>query len=229
MPFMPITARFVYIFNRDYVSMAYTKVMQEEIIGVGPHPEPWPTDTKFDRTLLKDGDKRNVLDKYHYWTVAAIKEDLDGSRIDLEIAIENLQRDYNMGTIVRGANAFNIKVVHIIGRKQWNKRGAMVTDLYMNIQYHDDVTNFMAAMEKSQREVIAMDIVKGAKNLSETKLPANAVLVFGAEGPGLSKEMLSKAKQVVMIEQFGSTRSVNVGVAAGITMYTWLQQHALTH
>jgi len=202
--------------------------MQEEIIGVGPHPEPWPTDAKFDRTLLKEGDKRNVLDKYHYWTVAAIKADLDDSRIGLEIAIENLQRDYNMGTIVRGANAFNIKVVHIIGRKQWNKRGAMVTDLYMNIQYHDDVTSFMAVMEKSKREVIAMDIVKGAKKLSETTLPKNAVLVFGAEGPGLSKEMLSKAKEVVMIEQFGSTRSVNVGVAAGITMYAWLHQHTLT-
>jgi tRNA G18 (ribose-2'-O)-methylase SpoU len=202
--------------------------MQEEIIGVGPHPEPWPSDAKYDKMLLKEGDKRNVLDKYHYWTVAAIKADLDENRIGLEIAIENLQRDYNMGTIVRVANAFNIKRVHIIGRKQWNKRGAMVTDLYMNIQYHDDVQAFAAAMNKDGREMIAMDIVKGAKNLSETQLPENAVLVFGAEGPGLSKQMLTAAKEVVMIEQFGSTRSVNVGVAAGITMYTWLQQHSLT-
>jgi len=202
--------------------------MQEEIIGVGPHPEPWPTDPKFDRMLLKDGDKRNVLDKYHYWTVAAIKEDLDTDRNDLEIAIENLQRDYNMGTIVRAANAFNIKKVHIIGRKQWNKRGAMVTDLYMHIQYHDDVKAFAEAMQKAGREMIAVDIVDGAKKLSEIKLPENAVLIFGAEGPGLSKEMLKTAKETVMIEQFGSTRSVNVGVAAGITMYAWLQQHSLT-
>jgi len=202
--------------------------MQEEIIGVGPHPEPWPTDPKFDRMLLKEGDKRNVLDKYHYWTVAAIKEDLDKDRLGLEIAIENLQRDYNMGTIVRVANAFNIQKVHIIGRKQWNKRGAMVTDLYMHIQYHDDVKAFAEAMEKQKREIIAIDIVEGAKNLSETKLPENAVLVFGAEGPGLSKEMLKTANEVIMIEQFGSTRSVNVGVAAGITMYAWLQQHSLT-
>ena len=208
--------------------MTYTYYMQEEIIGVGPHLEPWPTDPKYDRMLLKEGDNRNVLDKYHYWTVAAIKADLDQSRNDLEIAIENLQRDYNMGTIVRGANAFNIKKVHIIGRKQWNKRGAMVTDLYMNIQYHDDVTSFMAEMAKAKREVIAVDIVKGAKNLSETPLPINAVLVFGAEGPGLSRELLKVASQTVMIEQFGSTRSVNVGVAAGIAMYAWLQQHSLT-
>ena len=202
--------------------------MQEEIIGVGPHPEPWPTDPKYDRMLLKDGDKRNVLDKYHYWTVAAIKSDLDKDRIGLEIAIENLQRDYNMGTIVRVANAFNIQTVHIIGRKQWNKRGAMVTDLYMNIQYHDDVTSFAASMSKSGRKMIAVDIVDGATPLSITPLPSDAVLVFGAEGPGLSKSMLAAAKEVVMIEQFGSTRSVNVGVAAGITMYAWLQQHSLT-
>ena len=202
--------------------------MQEEIIGVGPHPEPWPTDEKYDRMLLKEGDKRNVLDKYHYWTVSAIKADLDDGRIGLEIAIENLQRDYNMGTIVRVANAFNIQKVHIIGRKQWNKRGAMVTDLYMHIQYHDDVKAFAEAMKQQKREMIAVDIVKGAKNLSETELPKDAVLVFGAEGPGLSKEMLTVASTTVMIEQFGSTRSVNVGVAAGITMYAWLQQHALT-
>jgi len=202
--------------------------MQEEIIGVGPHPEPWPQDERYDRMLLKEGDKRNVIDKYHYWTVAAIKADLDKDRINLEIAIENLERDYNMGTIVRCANAFNIKKVHIIGRKQWNKRGAMVTDLYMHIQYHDDIKAFADAMKKEQRQMIAVDIVKGAKKLSETKLPENAVLVFGAEGPGLSKEMLATAEEIVMIEQFGSTRSVNVGVAAGITMYAWLQQHSLT-
>ena len=202
--------------------------MQEEIIGVGPHPEPLPTDPKYDKLLLEHGDNRNVLDEYHYWTVAAIKEDLDKSRIPLEIAIENLQRDYNMGTIVRCANAFNVNKVHIIGRKQWNKRGAMVTDLYMNIQYHDDVASFTETMKKADKEIIAMDIVEGAVGLATTKLPENAVLVFGAEGPGLSKQMLAQASKTVMIEQQGSTRSVNVGVAAGVAMYMWLLQHTLT-
>ena len=202
--------------------------MSDNIIGVGPHPQPWPTDPRFDKMLLEHGDNRNVLDKYHYWTVAAIKEDLDKDRLELEIAIENLQRDYNMGTIVRAANAFNVSKVHIIGRKQWNKRGAMVTDLYMNIQYHDDVAAFQVAMKKSGKDIIAIDIVEGAKGLSKAQLPSNAVLVFGAEGPGLSKELLAVASQTIMIEQFGSTRSVNVGVAAGIAMYMWLLQHSLT-
>lgn len=202
--------------------------MQEKSIGVGPHPEPWPTGPQFDRMLLKNGDDRNVLDKYRYWTVSAIKADLDESRQELEIAIENLQRDYNMGTIVRCANAFNVNKVHIIGRKQWNKRGAMVTDLYMNIQYYDDVAAFDKAMKAAGRDIIAIDIVEGAKGLAQTALPKKSVLVFGAEGPGLSKELLKTAKEVVKIEQFGSTRSVNVGVAAGIAMYAWMQQHLLT-
>lgn len=204
--------------------------MKREIItqGVGPHPDPLPTGPEYDSELLADGDQRNVLDKYRYWKVDAIKEDLNKSRIDLEIAIENLERDYNMGTIVRSANAFNISKVHIIGRKQWNKRGAMVTDLYMNIEYHDDVQAFKNAMDEAQRQIIAIDIVEGAVGLSETELPDNAVLVFGAEGPGLSKELLSVAEKIVMIEQLGSTRSVNVGVAAGIAMYAWVSKHLLT-
>ncbi|MES2631307.1 MAG: TrmH family RNA methyltransferase [Patescibacteria group bacterium] len=202
--------------------------MQNTPIGVGPHPEPWPKGPQYDTLLLKNGDDRNVLDKYRYWKVSAIKDDLDSTRVPLEIAIENLTRDYNMGTIVRCANAFNIQRVHIIGRKQWNKRGAMVTDLYMNILYHDDVQAFKAMMDKEAREIIAVDIVEGAKPLAEVRLAEKSVLVFGAEGPGLSKELLSVATQTVMIEQFGSTRSINVGVAAGIAMYAWAQQHLLT-
>ncbi len=202
--------------------------MQNTPIGVGPHPEPWPTDARYDKNLLKNGDDRNVMDKYRYWKVDAIKEDLDASRIPLEIAIENLTRDYNMGTIVRCANAFNIKRVHIIGRKQWNKRGAMVTDHYMNILYHDDVKAFKEMMDKEKREVVAVDIVENAEPLSKVQFKQDTVLVFGAEGPGLSKELLNVAVKTVMIEQLGSTRSINVGVAAGIAMYHWVQQNYLT-
>lgn len=200
--------------------------MNETVIGVGPHPKPWPRNDRYDADLLKNGDHRNVLDKYRYWKVEAIKADLDKSRIPLEIAIENWERDFNMGTIIRTANAFNINKIHIIGRKQWNKRGAMVTDIYMNIEYHQSTSDFLDAVK--DKEVVAVDIVEGAKPLSKAKLPGHAVLVFGAEGPGLSDELQKVADQVVMIEQLGSTRSVNVGVAAGIAMYMWLQQHSLT-
>ena len=195
----------------------------DESIGVGPHPQPWPKDKKYDQQLLADGDSRNVLDIYRYWTVEAIKKDLDTHRLPLEIAIENLQRDFNIGTIVRSANAFNVSTVHIIGKRQWNRRGAMVTDAYMNIVFHPTVADFIKATVGKQ--LIAVDIVQGAVDIANTVLPENTVLIFGGEGPGLSDELLNRADKVVQINQTGSTRSINVGVAAGIAMYAWLLQH----
>lgn len=201
--------------------------MSKRIIGVPPHPTPWPTDTKYDRELLENGDKRNVLDKYRYWTIEAIKADLDKNRATLHVAVENWQHDLNIGTIVRAANAFNVETIHIIGRRHWNRRGAMVTDRYMNIVQHSTVEEFTESMKNDNREMIAIDIIPGAVELSKTKLSECAVLIFGGEGPGLSDEMLRAAGKTVMIEQFGSTRSVNVGVAAGIVMYVWMQQNVL--
>lgn len=194
-------------------------------VGVGPHEKPWPTDNRYDPLLLEQGDQRNVIDKYRYWKVEAIKADLDHSRVELEIAIENWQHDLNIGTIVRNANAFNIRAVHIIGKKQWNKRGAMVTDRYMHVLHHASVEAFAASVKG--KALVAIDNLPGAKDLATTRLPKQAVLVFGGEGPGLSEAMVKACQLMVRIEQFGSTRSVNVGVASGITMYTWLLQHKL--
>ncbi len=173
-------------------------------------------------------DTRNVIDAYRGESVEAIKDNLDTSRSELEIAVENLERDFNMGTIIRNANAFNVRKVHIIGRRQWNKRGAMKTDAYLHIAYHQTPDDFFEVMARTGREVVAVDIVDGAKELHETELPKNAVLVFGSEGPGLSEELLKRAAKIVKIEQFGSTRSINVGVASGIAMYAWMQQHRLS-
>lgn len=198
---------------------------EEHEIGIGAHAKPWPIGNQYDTDLLQNGDRRNVIDKYRYWSVTAIKADLDLNRNSLHIAIENWQHDMNIGTIVRNANAFNVAAVHIIGKHHWNKRGAMVTNLYMNVFYHKTVDEFVAAV--GERHIIAIDNQPGAKNLSDVQLPPNCVLVFGGEGPGLSVEMIEKSEQMVQIEQFGSTRSVNVGVASGIVVYEWMQTHVL--
>lgn len=167
-------------------------------------------------------DSRNVTDDLKGQSVEQIVERLDERGVELEIAIENLTRDYNMGTIVRSANAFGVRTVHVIGSRQWNKRGAMMTDKYLHVRYHESVAAFIES--SADKIIIAVDNVPGAKQLADTKMPKDSIMVFGAEGPGLSDEMLNAAKLLVEIEQLGSTRSINVGVAAGIAMYQWVHQ-----
>lgn len=199
--------------------------MTDEIIGVGPHPKPWPAGEQYDLDLLEHGDRRNVDDRYRYWKVGAILADLDTTRNSLHIAIENWQHDFNIGTIVRSGNAFNVAAVHIIGKRHWNKRGAMATEKYLHVFHHATIGDFLKVVRGYS--LVAIDNQPGAANLSETALPKKTVLVFGGEGPGISDEMAKASERMVQIEQFGSTRSVNVGVAAGIAMYTWLNQHVL--
>ena len=170
-------------------------------------------------------DTRNVVDRYKGWPQQQIIDDLDACGTALEIAIDNVSRDFNMGTIVRTANAFGVRHIHIVGRRQWNKRGAMMTDTYLHVHYYDTVDALVEAT--ARRLLIAIDNVAGSTPLGQTVLPPDGVLLFGAEGPGIRPELLQRADMVVAIEQFGSTRSLNVGVAAGIAMYAWLQQQKL--
>jgi tRNA G18 (ribose-2'-O)-methylase SpoU len=197
-----------------------------EPVGVGPWEGPLPTDDKYDHELLAEGDRRNVVDKYRYWRRDAVVADLDTRRHDFHVAIENLQHDHNIGTVVRTANAFLAKAVHIVGRRRWNRRGAMVTDRYQHIEHHADVTSLVAFAASAGLQLVAVDNTPGAHRLETVKLPRHCVLLFGQEGPGLSAEARAAASTVVSIAQFGSTRSINAGVAAGIVMHAWVRDHA---
>lgn len=177
--------------------------------------------------LTTQNDTRNVIDKYKGLTVAEIKDDLDRSRHDFHVAIENFQHDFNIGTIARNANAFNAAGIHIIGRRHWNRRGAMKTEAYMNIFHHETVAEFIGWAKRNNLKLIAIDNQKGSKKLNEVELEKGSILVFGNESDGLSKEMVEACKEMVAIEQFGSTRSVNVGVASGILMYEFVRQNYL--
>ena len=196
-------------------------------VGVGPHPEPWPDDPRLDPDLLRDGDRRNVLDRYRYWTRDAIVADLDNRRHDYHVAIENWQHDFNIGAIVRNANAFLASSVHIIGKRKWNRRGAMVTDRYQHVVHHPEVEAFASWAADAGIPIVGIDIVSGALPIEQAILPRRCVLLFGQEGPGLTAEALATTDVVFAISQFGSTRSINVGVASGIAMHTWVRQHAL--
>jgi tRNA G18 (ribose-2'-O)-methylase SpoU len=197
-----------------------------ESVGVGPWPGPWPDDERYDPDLLAAGDRRNVVDRYRYWTLEAIVADLDRRRHPFHVAIENFGHDLNIGTVVRTANAFLAAEVHIIGRRRWNRRGAMVTDRYQHLRHHPDATALRDHAAARGLVLVAVDNGPGAVALEAVDLPRHCVLLFGQEGPGLTDEARAAAGLSVSISQFGSTRSLNAGVAAGIAMHAWIRQHA---
>jgi tRNA G18 (ribose-2'-O)-methylase SpoU len=175
---------------------------------------------------LTAGDRRNVVDRYRYWRREAIVADLDTRRHPFHVAIENLRHDANIGTVVRTANAFTAAAVHIVGRRRWNRRGAMVTDRYQHVVHHPDVADLAGWARAEGLAIVAVDNGPGAAPLETAELPRRCVLLFGQEGPGLTPEAVAAADLVVSIAQFGSTRSINAGVAAGIAMHAWIREHA---
>ncbi|WP_431844563.1 TrmH family RNA methyltransferase [Microbacterium testaceum] len=197
--------------------------------GVGPWPggaDAWPDDPRYDRDLLENGDTRNVVDEYRYWSMDAIVADLDAKRHPFHVAIENWQHDLNIGSIVRSANAFLAAEVHIVGKRRWNRRGAMVTDRYQHVRHHEDVAAFAAWAREAGLPVIAVDNVEGSMPVDRADLPEACVLLFGQEGPGLSPEAIEAATAVVEITQYGSTRSINAASAAAVIMYEWCRRWA---
>jgi tRNA G18 (ribose-2'-O)-methylase SpoU len=195
-------------------------------VGVGPHPQPWPDDPRLDPELLRDGDRRNVLDRYRYWRVAAIVADLAPQRHPFHVAIEHWTRDPNIGSVVRSANAFAATAVHIVGRRRWNRRGAMMTELYQEVIHHDDLAGLVAFAEARALPIVGIDNPPGATSLLDAELPAACVLLFGQEGAGLSPPAQAVCRRVHAIPQYGSTRSINAAVAAGIAMAEWCRRHA---
>jgi tRNA G18 (ribose-2'-O)-methylase SpoU len=194
-------------------------------VGVGPHPPPWPDDPRLDPELLAAGDRRNVLDRYRYWRTEAIVADLDTRRHAFAVAIENWQHDRNIGTVVRTANAFLAREVVIVGRRRWNRRGAMVTDRYQHVTHVSDVAGLAALAAEHGYTVIGIDNLPGSVPLETFDLPRQALLLFGQESTGLTDAAREACAAVCSIAQFGSTRSINAGVAAGIAMHAWIRQH----
>jgi len=199
-----------------------------ETPGVGPWDGPTPDDPRYDPDLLRGGDTRNVVDAYRYWTREAIIADIDTRRHPLHVAIENFGSDANIGTVVRTANAFAVDTVHIVGRRRWNRRGAMVTDRYQRLRHHDTTAELLEFAAGAGLTVVAVDNVPGSQPLEHVTLPRECLLVFGQEGPGITPAASAGAALTVSIAQFGSTRSINAGVAAGIAMHAWIRTHADT-
>jgi tRNA G18 (ribose-2'-O)-methylase SpoU len=194
-------------------------------VGVGPYEGQWPDDERLDPELLAEGDRRNVVDGYRYWRHEAIVADLDARRHPYHVAIENWEHDLNIGTVVRNANAFLAEAVHIVGRRRWNRRGAMVTDRYQHVVYHPDVETLAAWAKEHEIVMLGVDNLPGSLPIDEYELPRRCLLLFGQEGPGLSAGARAAVRDVLHLKQFGSTRSINAGVASGVAMYEWVRRH----
>jgi len=192
-------------------------------VGVGPHPPPWPDDARLDPELLAAGDRRNVVDGFRYWSEEAIVAELDRTRLPVHVAVENWRHDLNIGTVVRNANAFNVAGVHIVGKRRWNRRGAMATDRYLSVTHHPSVDAFAAWAAEAGLPLVGIDNVAEARPLEAGPLPVPCVLVLGQEGPGLSTAMQEACGEIREITQHGSTRSLNAGVASGIALHWWAQ------
>ena len=221
--------------NGDENSAESNPSPEQTTWGVGPWQGEWPAGVgepgnPYDPELLTNGDTRNVLDKFRYWSMDAIVANLDSRRHRFHVAIENWQHDLNIGSIVRTANAFLAAEVHIIGNRRWNRRGAMVTDRYQHVRHHPTVEDFIAwaataGHAGSPLPIIAIDNVPGCKKIETYALPESCVLLFGQEGPGLSEPAIEAADVVLEISQFGSTRSINASAAAAVAMHSWVLQH----
>lgn len=212
---------------RDDEPLAETET--EGGVGVGPWPggpPDWPADPRYDPELLTNGDRRNVVDRYRYWRREAIVADLDRRRHDFHVAIENWQHDLNIGTVVRNANAFLAREVHIVGRRRWNRRGAMVTDRYQHVRHHGSIEEFARWARGERLTVVGIDNLPGSAPLESVTLPQRCVLLFGQEGPGLSETARAACDLLFSIAQYGSTRSINAGVASGIAMHAWIRAYA---
>nr|WP_202894160.1 TrmH family RNA methyltransferase [Kribbella italica] len=194
-------------------------------VGVGPWPGDVPADPRLDPELLAEGDRRNVVDKYRYWRLEAIVEDLDARRHPFHVAIENWQHDLNIGSVVRTANAFLAREVHIVGHRKWNRRGAMVTDRYQHVRHHPQLADLAAYAEEQGVPVIGIDNLPGSLPLETYQLPEACILLFGQEGPGLTEAAHEICTDVLNIAQYGSTRSINASAAAAIAMHAWIRRH----
>ena len=194
--------------------------------GVGPHPRPWPHDPRLDPELLEHGDARNVVDGYRYWSVEAIVADLDSRRHPFHVAVENWQHDANIGAVVRNANAFLASGVHIVGARKWNRRGAMVTERYQHLFGHPDVESLGMWAREEGVPVLGVDNLPGSVPIDSYALPRRCLLLFGQEGPGLSRAARELSEDVLAIRQFGSTRSINAAAASAVAMHEWIRRHA---
>lgn len=163
-------------------------------------------------------DTRNVRDVYKYWTEDAIRADLRKNHHNFSVLISNQFNDFNIGSVIRNANAFCARRVIIHGRRQYDRRGTVGTHLYTEMQH----VQFAEVINLTDSVLIGFDNIQDAVPLEKFEWPqGHVIMAFGQEQAGLSAEVLAMCEKVVYISQYGSVRSLNVGCASAIAMYDY--------
>lgn len=172
------------------------------------------------RKVLTD-DGKNTIDPYRYWKTEAIKAELDTKRHNFSTLICNFGNDFNIGSVIRNSNAFLGKAVYIYGRKRFDRRGTVGTHHYENLIHINSLD------ELPEGVIVAVDNVPGAVAIDDFEWPTNehVIMAFGQEQIGLREDVISMAKNVVYIRQYGSVRSLNVACAAAIAMQDYCRKN----
>lgn len=170
-------------------------------------------------------DSRNVIDYFKYWEQDSIRAELDKDRAPLAVTMEHWQGDFNIGGVVRNGNAFNVEAIHYVGRRQWDRRGAVGTHHYSSIIHSPTVEEWFDLIKGKYETIVAFDNIDGAIPIDEAELPESCMMVFGEESIGITPDILQFCDNIIYIKQYGSVRSLNAGVASGIAMYEWARRH----
>ena len=169
---------------------------------------------------------RNIIDYYHYWDNEAIKADLDDKRHNFSILCCNVVGDFNLSTIIRNSNAFLAKEVIIYGKKRYDRRGAVGTQNYTNFKYVKIIEDLKEVLHDEKYHVVGIDNIGDCKNIEKYTWPKDkhVLMIFGEEQIGIPKDVLSLCDDILYINQYGSVRSLNVGSASAIAMFSYCSQ-----
>lgn len=173
-------------------------------------------------------DTRNIIDYYRYWETDAIVADLDSKRNNFSILCANVIGDFNIGTCIRNGNAFLAKEVLIYGRRKFDRRGTVGTDKYSHLQKFKEIKDLEKLKNYTKDyHIVGIDNIENSVPIHQYSWPTNkhVLMVFGEENCGIPKEILDLCHDIVYIEQLGSVRSLNVGVASGLAMFSYCQQN----
>ena len=169
----------------------------------------------------------NTKDFFKGMHICKIKSHLNDVRADYTSVFLNLTHDFNKAVGVRNHNAFAGKDIWFVGRKQWDKRGAVGTYHYEDIHYAANWDIFME--NKPEGPIVCVENIDDPRKVTLGKfdLPRNSIFVYGEENAGIPDEILSCANYILEIPSWGSVRSLNVSVASGIIMYEYRRQYSI--